>query len=101
VRQRHPVSWKNLAAGHLAVTSECHPPKGSDPGVIIKKARFIKDHADAIDVTDNQTAVTRLCSLASGIHLNALGLDPAFQLVLTAGIRWDSLSLKSLHLAVS
>ena len=33
---------KVLAAGHLAVTSECGPPRGSDPEVILKKAALIK-----------------------------------------------------------
>ena len=58
-----------LAAGHLAVTSECGPPRGSDPEVIIKKAEMIKDYVDAVNITDNQTSVTRLCSLAACIRL--------------------------------
>jgi len=67
---------KILSQGHLAVTSECGPPRGSDPAVIVKKANLIKDHVDAINVTDNQTAMTRLCSLASVIHLKLMGLEP-------------------------
>ena len=70
-----------LAAGHLAVTSECGPPRGSDPDVIKKKAEMIKNHADAINITDNQTSVTRLCSLASCIHLKLMGLEPVLQMV--------------------
>jgi methylenetetrahydrofolate reductase (NADPH) len=72
---------KILAAGHMAVTSECGPPRGSDPEVIIEKAKMIKDHVDAINITDNQTAVTRLCSLASCIHLKLMGLEPILQMV--------------------
>jgi len=72
---------KILAAGHLAVTSECGPPRGSDPEVITKKAEMIKDHVDAINITDNQTSVTRLCSLASVIHLKQMGLEPVLQMV--------------------
>jgi methylenetetrahydrofolate reductase (NADPH) len=34
---------KILAAGHLAVTSECGPPRGSDMEVIKEKANLIKD----------------------------------------------------------
>ena len=70
-----------LAAGHLAVTSECGPPRGSDPEVITKKAEMIKNHVDAINITDNQTSVTRLCSLASCIHLKLMGLEPVLQMV--------------------
>jgi len=72
---------KILAAGHLAVTSECGPPRGSDPEVITKKAEMIKDHVDAINITDNQTSVTRLCSQVSVIHLKQMGLEPVLQMV--------------------
>ena len=37
-----------LADGHLAVTSECGPPRGSDPEVIIKKGELLKGHVDAV-----------------------------------------------------
>ena len=53
---------KILAAGHYAVTSECGPPRGSDPSGIVEKAEMIKNHVDAINITDNQTSMTRLCS---------------------------------------
>jgi methylenetetrahydrofolate reductase (NADPH) len=72
---------KVLGAGHLAVTSECGPPRGSDSEAITKKAEMIKDHVDAINITDNQTSVTRLCSLASCIHLKLMGLEPVLQMV--------------------
>lgn len=72
---------KILASGELAVTSECGPPRGSDPEVIKKKAEMIRDYVDAINITDNQTSVTRLCSLASCIHLKLMGLDPILQMV--------------------
>ena len=42
---------------------------------------MIKDHVDAINITDNQTSVTRLCSLASCIHLKLMGLEPTLQMV--------------------
>jgi methylenetetrahydrofolate reductase (NADPH) len=72
---------KILTAGHLAVTSECGPPRGSDPEAITKKAEMIKDHVDAINITDNQTSVTRMCSLASCIHLKQMGVEPVLQMV--------------------
>jgi methylenetetrahydrofolate reductase (NADPH) len=72
---------KILAAGHLAVTSECGPPRGSDGDVITKKAEMIKDYVDAINITDNQTSVTRLCSLAAVIRLKLMGLEPILQMV--------------------
>ena len=72
---------KILSAGHLAVTSECGPPRGSDPEAITQKAELIKDHVDAVNITDNQTSVTRMCSLAACIRLKLLGLDPVLQMV--------------------
>ncbi len=72
---------KILAAGHLAVTSECGPPRGSDPEGITRKAEMIKDHVDAINITDNQTAMTRMCSLAACIRIKLMGLEPVLQMV--------------------
>jgi methylenetetrahydrofolate reductase (NADPH) len=72
---------KVLASGHLAVTSECGPPRGSDPEAIRKKAEMIRNYVDAINITDNQTSVTRLCSLASCIHLKLMGIEPTLQMV--------------------
>ena len=70
-----------LKSGHQAVTSECGPPRSSDPAHIKEKGELIKDHVDSINVTDNQTSVTRLCSLAACIHLKGMGLDPVLQMV--------------------
>jgi methylenetetrahydrofolate reductase (NADPH) len=70
-----------LSAGHLAVTSECGPPRGSDPEVILKKGELLKNHVDAVNVTDNQTSVTRLSSLAACIHLKLMGVEPVLQMV--------------------
>ena len=72
---------KILSEGHLAVTSECGPPRGSDPETITKKAELIKDYVDAINITDNQTSVTRMCSLAACIRLKLMGLEPILQMV--------------------
>jgi methylenetetrahydrofolate reductase (NADPH) len=72
---------KILKAGHLAVTSECGPPRGSNPEHITKKAERIKDYVDAINITDNQTSMTRLCSLAACIRLKLMGLEPVLQMV--------------------
>ena len=72
---------KVLRAGHLAVTSECGPPRSCDGSVVDHKADLIKDHVDAINVTDNQTAVVRMCSLASCIRIKQKGLEPILQMV--------------------
>ena len=70
-----------LSSGNLAVTSECGPPRGSDASVIKKKAEMIRDYVDAINITDNQTSVTRLSSLAACVHLKLMGVEPVLQMV--------------------
>ena len=72
---------KILTSGEMAVTSECGPPRGSDPEGIIEKGEMIRNHVDAINITDNQTSVTRLCSLAACIHLKKMGVEPVLQMV--------------------
>ena len=72
---------KIMAAGHLGVTSECGPPRGSDPEVIKEKAELLRGCVDAINVTDNQTSVVRTSSLATCIHIKLMGLEPILQMV--------------------
>jgi len=72
---------KVMKAGHLGVTSECGPPRGSDPVEIRHKGKLIKDHVDAVNVTDNQTAMTRMSSLAACVHLKLEGVEPVLQMV--------------------
>jgi methylenetetrahydrofolate reductase (NADPH) len=70
-----------LAAGHFAVTAECGPPRGADPASLLEKGKLLRGSVDACNVTDNQTAVVRLCSLAACSLLRGLGLDPVMQMV--------------------
>jgi methylenetetrahydrofolate reductase (NADPH) len=72
---------KVLEAGHFAVTAECGPPKGAEPEAVRKKAGLLKGSVDSINVTDNQTGVIRLCSLAACALLSQEGLDPVLQMV--------------------
>jgi len=72
---------KVLTEGEFAVTAECGPPKGADAQVILKKARLLKDKVDAVNVTDNQTAIVRMSSLAACALLKTAGLDPVLQMV--------------------
>jgi methylenetetrahydrofolate reductase (NADPH) len=72
---------KVLTSGHFAVTAECGPPKGADPEAVRKKGNLLKGYADSINVTDNQTGVVRLSSLASCAILREEGLDPVLQMV--------------------
>ncbi len=70
-----------LESGGFVVTSECGPPRGADPEVIRKKGELLKGVVDAINVTDNQTSVVRMSSLASCVILKGMGFDPILQMV--------------------
>ena len=70
-----------LAAGHFAVTAEVGPPRGPNPEAILKKAKAVKGIADAYNVTDNQTAVVRMSSIAASRLLLECGLEPVMQMV--------------------
>lgn len=72
---------KVLSAGHFAVTAECGPPKGADPETIKNKGRILKGSVDSVNVTDNQTGVVRLSSLAACALLKQEDLDPVLQMV--------------------
>ena len=67
--------------GHFAVTTECGPPRGSNPEVIRKKGELLRGSVDAINVTDNQTSVVRMASIASCAILKEMGLEPIVQMV--------------------
>jgi methylenetetrahydrofolate reductase (NADPH) len=70
-----------VESGGFVVTSECGPPRGADPEVIRKKGELLKGVVDAINVTDNQTSVVRMSSLASCVILKGMGFDPILQMV--------------------
>ncbi|MGA7874935.1 MAG: methylenetetrahydrofolate reductase [Desulfoferrobacter sp.] len=72
---------KILAAGHLAVTSECGPPRGASAEKVKEKAELLRGCVDAVNVTDNQTAMVRMSSLAACIFLRQMGLNPILQMV--------------------
>jgi 5,10-methylenetetrahydrofolate reductase len=69
-----------LAGGHFAVTGELGPPKGPDLEIVRKKVRQLKGFVDAANITDNQTAVVRLSSVAAGITSVQEGLEPVIQM---------------------
>ena len=70
-----------LAAGGFAVTAECGPPRGANAEIIHRKGELLKGCVDAVNVTDNQTAVVRMSSLAACLHLLELGIEPVMQMV--------------------
>ncbi len=75
------VLEKVLASGNPAVTSECGPPRGAVPEKVREKGELLKGVVDAVNVTDNQTAMVRMSSLAASVLLKQQGLHPILQMV--------------------
>lgn len=72
---------KVLKAGHFAFTGECGPPKGANVEHLVEKFQYLKGNVDAVNITDNQTAVVRMSSLAASHLMIDEGLEPNFQMV--------------------
>jgi methylenetetrahydrofolate reductase (NADPH) len=70
-----------LEEGKFAVTAEVGPPRGANSEAFCKKAAMLKDYVDGINVTDNQTAIVRMSSIASCAHLVNMGIEPVMQMV--------------------
>jgi CO dehydrogenase/acetyl-CoA synthase delta subunit len=69
-----------LSSGQFAVTAEIGPPRNADPEVIRKKARLLKGYVDAVNITDCQTAIVRVSSIASAVLVMSEGLEPVAQM---------------------
>jgi methylenetetrahydrofolate reductase (NADPH) len=70
-----------LEGGEFVVTAEVGPPRGSDAAVIRRKARLVGGHVDAANVTDNQTSIVRMSSVAACRLLMEQGVEPVMQMV--------------------
>lgn len=71
---------EKIRSGKFIVTSEIGPPKGIDVKDLLEEAMLIKGRVDAVNVTDLQSAVMKLGSLAVSHLLNNEGIEPIYQL---------------------
>ena len=69
-----------IASGKMAVTAELGPPMSADPHEVIHKAKQLKGFCDAANVTDCQTAVVRISSIAAAFIAQREGLEPVMQM---------------------
>lgn len=69
-----------LSEGRFVITAEIGPPKSADPLKIRDKALLLEGCADAFNVTDNQTAVVRMSSLAGSVLLLQMEFEPIMQM---------------------
>lgn len=71
---------KLYAQGHFVVTGELGPPQHSNGHDLEHHAHELKDIVDAFNLTDNQTAIVRLSSIAAGVHVLKGGGVPIIQM---------------------
>lgn len=69
-----------LKEGTFVVTGELGPPKNGNPEVVREKARLLQGNVDAVNITDCQTAIVRMSSIAAGLIAKEEGLEPVIQM---------------------
>ncbi|MFH1882585.1 MAG: methylenetetrahydrofolate reductase [Planctomycetota bacterium] len=72
---------KVLTAGKFAVTAELGPPQNANPEAIKKKAKYCHGNVDGANITDNQTAIVRMSSIAAAAIAISCGVEPVAQMV--------------------
>lgn len=69
-----------IASGKPAVTAELGPPMSADDLEVVEKAHKLKGFCDAANITDCQTAVVRISSIAAAFIAFREGLEPVMQM---------------------
>jgi len=69
-----------LASGEFIVTSEIGPPKGTNIEKMVHHIELLKDKVHGLNVTDNQSSVMRLSSLAACHIIKEHGGEPILQM---------------------
>ena len=72
---------KVLESGRFGVTAEAGPPKGTSAMAVQRRGELLRQCCDAVNITDNQTAIVRMSSLAGSILLKQQGVEPVMQMV--------------------
>jgi len=81
LEEKDKVSLKSsLEAGKIVITAEVGPLKGTDTTEIEEVAELLRGRVDAANVTDQQSSVMRLGSLAVCHLLKNKGIEPVLQL---------------------
>ena len=69
-----------LEARNFVITCEVGPPKGTDVAEMKEAAEFLRGKVTAANITDQQSSVMRLSSLAAASLVKQAGLEPIFQM---------------------
>ncbi|MFZ5591977.1 MAG: methylenetetrahydrofolate reductase [Bacillota bacterium] len=71
---------KLLDSGHFVVTAEIGPPKHASAHGVRHHAEMMRDYVDATNITDCQTAIVRISSIATAVHVKDCGIEPIVQM---------------------
>ena len=69
-----------LESGRFAVTAQIDPAKGVDVAEFLSSAGLLQGRVDAVNVSDQQSAVMRLGSLAGCCLLKQKGIEPVLHM---------------------
>lgn len=69
-----------LESGQFSVTAEIGPPISADAEIVREKARELRGVIDAANVTDNQTAIVRMSSIAASCLSLQEDVEPILQM---------------------
>jgi len=72
---------KVLTAGKFAVTAELGPPQNADSEAVKKKAQYCLGNVEGANITDNQTAIVRMSSIAAAAIAISCSVEPVVQMV--------------------
>ena len=67
-------------AGEFVITGEVGPPMGADTDHVYHSAEALSGIIDAANVTDNQTSILRMSSIAASLLVQQKGLEPVVQM---------------------
>jgi methylenetetrahydrofolate reductase (NADPH) len=71
---------EKIESNQFVWCGEIGPPQSCDGDVIRNKSKYFKGYVDAVNITDNQTAIARLSSIASAKILLDEGVEPIIQM---------------------
>ncbi len=71
---------EKIESNQFVLCGEIGPPQSCDGDVIREKSKYFKGYVDAVNITDNQTAIARLSSIASAKILLDEGVEPIMQM---------------------
>jgi len=72
---------KVLTSGKFVLTAELAPPKGPDKAAVEKKAGYFKGKVDALNISDNKSAIVQMSSIATAKIVMDAGIEPVVQMV--------------------